>query len=101
MPTGSADREVRAAEARLRSFFVARDTAVLDGSLAAESELADEWRAAAYIGAWIFELTADESERLAGEVVEVLRRYSSVPPRHGAVRVGIPFRALPVLGGDA
>ena len=53
------------------------------------------------IRAWIFELTADESERLAGEVVEVLRRYSSGPPRHGAVRVGITFRALPVLGGDA
>jgi DNA-binding transcriptional ArsR family regulator len=94
-PTGSAEPDVRAAEARLRAFFIARDERALAEFLAHEHELDSGWNNASFVGAWEFALTADETETLGREVLELIDRYREPRSREGARRVTVSFRALP------
>ena len=96
VPTGSDDPDIRAAEARLRAYFVDQDEAALRRFVEGEETLPPEWRMGAFIGGWTLWITAREAEELGHRVLELLGPYLERADKPaGARRVVATFRALP------
>ena len=99
VPSGSDDTDVRAAEARLRAYFVEQDETALRQFVELEESLPAEWRADAFIGSWTVRLTAEETAELGHRILELLGPYfERAEPPPEARRVVATFRALPTSG---
>ena len=96
-PTGSEEPDVRAAEARLRSFFISRDERLLAQFLAHQHELDPTWDNASFVGSWELELTADEAVDLGREILALIDGYRGTRSGEGARRMGVSVRALPIF----
>ncbi len=96
-PTGSPEPDVRAAEARLRSFFISRDERLLAQFLAHQHELDATWDNASFVGSWEVELTPDEAVALGREILALIDRYREPRAVEGVSRMGVSFRALPIF----
>jgi hypothetical protein len=96
IPTGSTEPEEHAAEARLRAFFIERDSEAVVRYVSQEEELELPWRKAAFIGSWNVDLTPSEVEELAERVVEEIRAASKRRRSNvGRARVVVSFKAVP------
>jgi len=98
VPSGSDDPDTRAAEARLRSYFVEEDDAAVRQFVEGEESLEAEWRASAFMGNWTLWVTPEEAEELGHRVLELLAPYlerAERPPR--ARRLLATYRALPFV----
>ena len=94
IPTGSTEPEERAAEARLRAFFIERDSDAVARYVSHEQDVEQPWREAAFIGTWNVQLTPKELEALAERVV---KEIGSAGRRKGVGkgRVVVSFKAVP------
>lgn len=98
IPTGSTDPDERAAESRLRAFFVERDAEAVARFVARADELDASWREAAFIGSWNVDLTPAEVEALAERVVAEILAAGRKPRRGpGRSRIVVSFKAVPWL----
>jgi DNA-binding transcriptional ArsR family regulator len=96
LPSGSDEPNERAAELRLRSYFVERDDDALRRFIDGENELPGEWRASAFIGNWTVWLTPEEANELGAQIVAMLDPYRSREDRpENARRLLATYRALP------
>ena len=96
VPTGSDDPDTRAAEARLRAYFVDQDDAALRQFVEADEALPQEWRNAAFIGSWTLWITPEESEELGHRVLELIGPFLERAERPADARKLLAtFRSLP------
>jgi DNA-binding transcriptional ArsR family regulator len=96
LPSGSDEPDERAAELRLRSYFVERDDDALRRFIDGEDVLPGEWRASAFIGNWTVWLTPEEANELGARIVAMLDPYRSRKERpENARKLLATYRALP------
>ncbi|HET9673211.1 MAG TPA: metalloregulator ArsR/SmtB family transcription factor [Gaiellaceae bacterium] len=96
LPSGSDEPDERAAELRLRSYFVERDDDALRTFIDGEDVLPAEWRASAFIGNWTVWLTPEEANELGARIVAMLEPYRSREERpENARKLLATYRALP------
>ena len=96
LPSGSDEPDERAAELRLRSYFVERDDDALRRFVDGETELPAEWRESAFIGNWTVWLTPEEANELGARIVAMLEPYRAREGRpESARRLLATYRALP------
>ena len=96
LPSGSDEPDARAAELRLRSYFVGRDDEALRRFVDGEQDLPPEWRESAFMGNWTVWLTPEEANELGARIVAILEPYRSREGRPGSARrLLATYRALP------
>ena len=96
LPSGSDEPDARAAELRLRSYFVGRDDAALQEFIDGEQALSPEWRESSFIGNWTVWLTPEEADELSGRIVAMLDPYRTREGRpEGARKLLATYRVLP------
>ena len=96
LPSGSDEPDERAAELRLRSYFVGRDDDALRRFVGGEAALPPEWRESAFIGNWTVWLTPEEANELGARIVAMLEPYRAREGRpENARRLLATYRALP------
>jgi len=102
IPSGSKDPDERAAESRLRAFFIERDAEAVARFVSHEDELEAAWREAAFIGSWNVDLTPEELAALGDRVfAEIHAAGKKKGVRAGRSRVVVSFKAVPWLDTDA
>jgi DNA-binding transcriptional ArsR family regulator len=96
LPSGSDEPDERAAELRLRSYFVERDEDALRRFVDGETSLPPEWRESAFIGNWTVWLTPEEANELGARILGLLEPYRAREGRpESARRLLATYRSLP------
>jgi len=90
------DLEGRAITARMLGLFFARDEEARRRLVT--QDLGAAWRAGAFVGNWVVELTPEEADALAERLVELVQELRERPaPTPGADRALVSISVLPWL----
>jgi hypothetical protein len=93
LPT-DADREGRAISARMLGLFWARDEEARRRLVTRDVGAA--WRAGGFVGNWFLELTPQEADELAEQLVGIVQELRTRPaPTPGADRALVSLNVLP------
>jgi len=99
LPTDD-DREGRAISARMLGLFWARDEEARRRLVTRDVGAA--WRAGGFVGNWFLELTPQEADELAEQLVEIVQELRTrSAPTPGADRALVSLNVLPWFESDA